>query len=318
MLAITRLKKLFICVVVKTMDSVKVYAGFNLNDLNNPERPQRPNSSDENNASGTFSRMCRQVASLQPEAVGPAVQPRETDSESFIPNIPGPAAHPSDSGTFDCVSQTSLASAGKVTSERDKPSIEDHWYQNGKFEYLIDNLLPDKYRNYLLQEDVITDDEMNELRAKISYKRKAEKLVLMIQKKYQNPGSFGLTKEKILGTMFTALGQHQSFLQNCINKEYLETHPGSLKSITSSGNQQSVPEDRRNAQYAAAGQECGAYRGETKQCCEHDDQGLMKKGGKGPKDDTNNKFSNVKDRFPVQESSVLQQPSLQAPLRFYP
>ncbi|WBA82297.1 hypothetical protein [Endozoicomonas sp. GU-1] len=301
------------------MDSVNVYAGCNLNDLNNPARPQRPDSPDENNASGTFSRMCRQVASLQLGAVGPAVLPRETDSESFISNIPGPA-HFSGSGTFDFVSQTSLASAGKVTSERDKPSIEDHWYQKGKLVRLIDNLLPGKYRNYLLQEGVITDDEMSELRARGSYKPKAEKLVLMIQKKYQNPGRFGLTKEKILETMCTALGQHQPFLQDCLNKEYLDTHPGSLKSNTSPGNQLLASVDRRNAEYAAAaGRECAyRYRGETKQGCEHDDQGLLKKSGKGPKDDTNNKFSNVKDSFPVQESSVPQQPSLQAPLRFYP
>lgn len=300
------------------MDSVKVYAGFNLNDLNNPARPQRPNSSDENNASGTFSRMCRHVASVQSGAVGPAVQPRNNDSESFIPNVPGPAAHPSGSGTFDFVSQTSPSSVGKVTSERDKPSIEDYWYQKGKIEYLLDNLMPKKYWSYLFQEGVIKEDEMNELRALRTRRPRAEELVQMIQKKYQNPGLVGLSKEKILETIFTALGEHQKFLQNCLNKEYLETHPGSLKSITSSGNQRSVPEDRRNAQYAAAGRECGAYSGETRQGCEHDDQGLMKKSGKGPKDDTNNKFSNVKDRFPVQESSVLQQPSLQAPLRFYP
>ncbi|MGO0309069.1 hypothetical protein ACTL6P_21200 [Endozoicomonas acroporae] len=304
------------------MDSINVYADFNLNgfngsnDLNNPVRPQRPDSPDENNASGTFSRMCRHVASLQPGAVGPAVQPRETDSESFIPNIPGPA-HFSGSGTFDFVSQTSLASAGKVTSERDKPPIEDHWYQKDKMEYLLENLLPKKYWSYLFQEGVIKEDEMHELRALRIRRPRAETLVQMLEKKYKNPGLFGLTKEKILGTIFTALGQHQSFLQDCLNKEYLETHPGSLKSNTSSGNQRSASVDRRNAQYAAAGRGC-AYRGETRQGCEHDDQGLLKKDGKGPKDDTNNKFSNVKDSFPVQETSVPQQPSLQAPLRFYP
>ncbi|WP_422447443.1 MULTISPECIES: hypothetical protein [unclassified Endozoicomonas] len=259
------------------------------------------------------------MASLQPGVVGPVVQPRETDSESFIPNIPGPAAHFSGSGTFDFVSQTSLASAGKVTSEWDKPSIEDHWYQKGKIEYLKDNLMPDKYWNYLYQEDVIKEDEMQELRAIRTRKRRAETLVQMLEKKYKNPDHFGLTKEKILGTIFTTLGEHQSFLQGCLNKEYLETHPGSLKSNTSLGNQRSVSVDRRNAEYAAAGRG-GAYSGETRQGCEHDDQGLMKKGGKGPKDDTNNKFSNVKDSFPVQESSVPQQPqpSLRAPLRFYP
>lgn len=306
------------------MDSVKHYHPYN---LDSPVRLERPASPDENNPSATSAGLTDNSASwtgagravaLLPDGADSPMQPWNTSgSGTFSPNIP-PAANPSGSGAFESVSQTSAALVYEVTTKSDKPSMEDSWYQKGKESEILNDLQADKYYNHFFGTFIITRREMESIRWLARNKRKDEAtkmLVDTLQKKYLNPdlcestkNSKKMTKEDILKEIFIALGNGQSFMQSYLNPDYLKAHhPELLKSNTSSSSAQgSAPVDTRNAQYAAAGQRY-VNTGQTKQAPS------LKKGS--GKNDINNKLCNVKESFPVQETS--EPPSPKLPPRFF-